>query len=156
MKVNIGITGKNLEGSIGVLNQALADAHVLYMKLRNYHWHVTGQNFMELHKLFESQYDQIEEAIDEIAERIRSLGGNALATMKELCQEAKLKEFPGEYPEARKMIANLLADHESIIQDLRKALKACDEEFNDMGTSDFLTGLMEKHEKMAWMLRASL
>ncbi|MFH1066851.1 MAG: DNA starvation/stationary phase protection protein [bacterium] len=156
MKLNIGIADKNLKGAVSVLNQLLADEHVLYMKLRNYHWHVTGPTFSELHKLFESQYDEIEGAIDDIAERTRSLGGNALGTLKEMLQSAKLKETPGNSLKAEKMVTNLLLDHEAIIRQLRVGLETCMDEYGDMGTSDFLTGLMEKHEKMAWMLRACL
>lgn len=156
MKMNIGITDKNLQGSIDILNQLLADEHALYIKLRNYHWHVTGPNFSELHKLFETQYDAIEEAIDDIAERARSLGGKTLATLKEFAQTTKIKEFSGEVPQAQKMVSNLLADHEFLIRELREGLETCMEKYCDMGTSDFLTGLMEKHEKMAWMLRSSL
>jgi starvation-inducible DNA-binding protein len=156
MKINIGITDKNLQGSVAILNQALADETALYIKLRNYHWHITGANFSELHKLFESQYDEVEEAIDDIAERVRQLGGKALATLKEYAQATEIKETPDENPKAPKMISNLLTDHELIIRELREGLRACDQKFDDMGTSDFLTGLMEKHEKMAWMLRASL
>ncbi|MFZ5805587.1 MAG: Dps family protein [Verrucomicrobiota bacterium] len=156
MKTNIGLTEAGAKGSAAILNHALADAHVLYMKLRQYHWNVTGPNFSELHKLFETQYDQIEEAIDAVAERIRSLGKFPLGTLKEMLQEAKLKESTADNLDASKMIRNLLEDHEHIIRELREGLKACDEQYGDMGTSDFLTGLMEEHEKMAWMLRAYL
>ncbi len=156
MKPNLGISDKNRQGSVEVLNHLLADEYVLYTKLRNYHWNVTGDDFMEFHKLFESQYEEVDGMIDEIAERSRSLGGRALGTLKEFLQETQLKEFPREYPEAKKMIAYLLADHEAVIQQLRQGLAVCAEKYADMGTSDFLTGLMEQHEKMAWMLRAYL
>ena len=94
--------------------------------------------------------------IDEIAERARQLGGKSFGTMEEFVRHSSIKEDPGEYPEANKMIANLLKDHEFIIQTLRRNADECDDEYGDMGTNDFLIGAMEKHEKMAWMLRAHL
>ena len=156
MKLNIGISDKNRSGSVEILNQLLSDEYLLYTKTRNYHWNVTGPDFSELHKFFESQYEELDEIIDEVAERARSLGGKSLGTLREFLQEAKLKESPGGYPSANKMISNLLADHESVIQGLRRNLEICINQFKDMGTSDFLTGLMEQHEKMAWMLRSYL
>lgn len=154
MKTNIGLSEKNRKGSVDILNRVLSDEYVLYTKTRNYHWNVTGSDFNELHKFFESQYGELEGIVDEVAERARALSGNSLGTLKEFLQQTRLKEFPADYPAARKMIANLLADHESVIQSLREDLVSCDEKFGDMGTSDFLTGLMEQHEKMAWMLRS--
>lgn len=156
MKTNIGLAEKNLAGSVEVLNRLLSDEYVLYTKTRNYHWNVTGPDFQELHKFFESQYEELEAIVDEVAERAKALGGNALGTLQEFSQKTRLKEAPGESPDAKRMIANLLADHESVIRALREDLAACGEKFGDAGTSDFLTGLMEKHEKTAWMLRAYL
>jgi starvation-inducible DNA-binding protein len=153
--MKIGLTEKDCEGSVKILNQLLSDEYLLYTKTRNYHWNVTGPDFSELHKFFESQYAELDNIIDEVAERARSLGGNSLGTLREFLQQAKLKEIPGDYPTAKKMLANLLADHEALIQGLRHSLAAA-EQFHDMGTSDFLTGLMEQHEKMAWMIRSYL
>jgi len=124
------------------------------MKTRNYHWNVFGPQFNDLHKFFEAQYEALEEVVDDVAERARSLGGWAFGTMTEFVQHTRLKEQPGQHPEAKQMLANLLADHESLIRQLRVDLETCNDKFHDLGTSDFLTGLMERHEKMAWMLRA--
>ncbi len=154
--MNIGISEKNRAGAVELLNRLLSDEYVLYTKTRNYHWNVTGPDFSELHKFFESQYEALDGIVDETAERARSLGGNSLGTLKEFLQHTSLKEFPGDDPAAKKMIANLLADHESLIQALRRDLAVCAEKYQDMGTSDFLTGLLEQHEKMAWMLRSYL
>ena len=156
MKPNIGITNKNSKCVIEILNQLLSDEYVLYTKTRNYHWNVTGKNFQELHKFFEAQYEELDTIVDEVAERSRSLGGPSLGTLKEFLKETQLKEFPGDYPESRRMLANLLPDHEAVIHRLRKSLELCSDKYGDMGTSDFLTGLMEQHEKMAWMLRSFL
>lgn len=154
MKINIGLQDKQRKGSIEILNQLLSDEYVLYTKTRNYHWNVKGSDFTELHKFFETQYEKLNAIIDETAERAQQLGGNAFGTLKEFSKHTTLSEFPGNYPGATKMIRNLLEDHESIIGNLRKDLETCAEHFKDMGTNDFLTGLMEQHEKMAWMLRS--
>lgn len=91
-----------------------------------------------------------------MAERARSLGGKAWGTLAEFSQHARLKEQPGEHPPALTMIANLQADHEAIIRALRAEVAAAQDTYDDAGTADFLTILMERHEKMAWMLRAYL
>lgn len=156
MKPNIGIDDKNREGVVDILNILLADEYLLYTKTRNYHWNVRGRQFNDLHKFFQQQYEQLEIIIDEVAERARTIGGHAMGTLIEFTQKTRLKEVPNVFPEAWDMVKNLLEDHESIIRNLRIDLKTCDEKHNDMGTSDFLTGLMEQHEKMAWMLREFL
>jgi starvation-inducible DNA-binding protein len=107
-----------------------------------------------LHKFFQSQYEELDEVIDDVAERIRSIGGWSVATLTEFMKHARLKEHPGEYHDAQKMISNLVADHEALIRNLRVDLETVADKYHDIGTNDFLTGLMEKHEKMAWMLRS--
>jgi starvation-inducible DNA-binding protein len=156
MKPNLGLNRDQITGVAQILTRALADEFILYTKTRNHHWNVVGPQFQSLHLLFEKQYDALAEAVDRIAERIRSLGRPAPGTLSEFLRHARLKEQPGKHPPAAKMIALLLKDHESIIQSLRQDLAACIEDFGDAGTGDFLTGLMEEHEKTAWMLRAHL
>ncbi len=156
MKANIGLSQKNLASVKDILNSILADAVVLYTKTRKFHWNVSGNSFMELHKLFENQYKKLEEAIDEIAERINKLGFKTPGTMAEFLEAASLKEAPGKYPVQTEMIKELLKDHESVITTLRKSIDECDEKFSDAGTADFLTGLMLEHETMAWTLRRYL
>ncbi len=153
--MKIGISDKNRQGVVEILNQLLSDEYLLYTKTRNFHWNVTGSDFSELHKFFEAQYEELDNIIDETAERARSLGGRSMGSLKEFLQNASLKESFGELS-AEKMIETLLADHEALIQALRKNLDLCANKYQDMGTSDFLTGLMEQHEKMAWMLRSYL
>ena len=153
MQPHIGITEKNLKSVTSTLSTVLADAVVLYTKTRKFHWNVSGESFMELHLLFEKQYTELEEAIDEIAERINKLGGKTIGTMKEFLDLTHLKEAPGKYPERKEMIKELLEDHETIIVHLRKAVDECQDEYKDAGTADFLTGLMEDHETNAWKLR---
>jgi len=156
MKPAIGISDSNRQAVVKTLNTLLADEYVLYTKTRNYHWNVVGPQFNDLHKFFEAQYEELDDIVDEVAERSRALGGNAVATLAEFTQVSRLKEHPGQYPAADAMLANLLADHEAVIQGLRGDLATVMDKHADAGTSDFLTGLMEKHEKMAWMLRAFL
>lgn len=155
MKTDIGLSNEQRDNVVKILNTLLSDEYVLYTKTRNYHWNVTGPQFNDLHKFFEEQYTELNVVADDVAERARSLGGWALGTLKEFIQHARVNEYPGQYPGAREMIANLLADHEAIVRQLRTDLETA-EKHHDMGTNDFLTGLMEKHEKMAWMLRAFL
>jgi starvation-inducible DNA-binding protein len=126
------------------------------VKTRNYHWNVTGPQFRSLHEMLEEFYQKLAPLADDVAERVRMMGGRAIGTMAEFSQQTRLSEQPGDAPEARRMVENLLADHEQIIRDLRQDVDVCSDELNDQGTADFLTGLMEQHEKMAWMHRAFL
>ena len=156
MKLNIGLTKEQREGVIGLLKATLADQFVLYTKTRNFHWNVTGPQFHDLHKFFESQYEELDESIDDTAERIRSLGGVSPGSLKEMLALARLKEAPGREISAKEMVWALTADHEAVIQQLRKDIDTSQEKFRDAGTADYFTGLIQDHEKMAWMLRAIL
>ena len=156
MTPDIGITSKHLHKSITILSPILADEMVLYVKTRKFHWNVSGESFMELHKLFEGQYAELEETIDSVAERISKLGGRTIGTMKEFSDLTRLKEMPDVYPVQKEMIKELLGDHETVIIQLRKDIEACNEKDKDAGTADFLTGLMEQHETTAWKLRRYL
>lgn len=155
MEINIGISPDNARSIVNILNRLLADEYILYTKTRNYHWNVAGMQFNDLHKFFESQYGQLDAIIDDVSERARSLGGKVKATLSEFVMDSRLKEQPDTYPQAQTMLRNLLLDHDSIIRILRQDLETCTK-LGDAGTSDFLTGLMEQHEKMAWMLRSFL
>jgi starvation-inducible DNA-binding protein len=155
MKTNIGLSDEQCDNVVKILNTLLSDEYVLYTKTRNYHWNVLGPQFNDLHKFFEEQYTELNVVVDDVAERARTLGAWAFGTLTEFSQHARLSEHPGQYPNARQMIANLLADHETLVRQLRTDSEAA-EKYQDMGTNDFLIGLMQKHEKMAWMLRAFL
>ena len=155
-EINIGLSEDALNGVIQILNKILCDEYILYTKTRNYHWNVVGPHFHDRHQFFQEQYEILDEIIDEVAERARSLNGKSLGTLQEFLEYNRIKESPGEYPDDLRMLSNLLSDHEQIIQILRKNADECDETYHDMGTNDFIIGIMEKHEKMAWMLRAHL
>jgi starvation-inducible DNA-binding protein len=156
MNVNIGLEPKQRESVVGLLSALLADEYVLYTKTRNYHWNVVGPQFNDLHKLFQVQYEALDDVVDDVAERATTLGGHAIGTLAEFVKSTRLKEHPGRYPDAREMVTSLLEDHEAIVRTLRQDLETAAEPHRDMGTHDFLTGLMARHEKMAWMLRAFL
>jgi len=153
MKLDIGISDKNLKGIHELLNKVLADGTILYIKLRKFHWNLSGDNFMELHLLFEAQYTEVAISIDEVAERISSLGGVAIGTTSEFASASQLKEAPGKVPDIQGMLKELVGDHEKIVRALRKGVEDSDKKYSDAGTSDFLTALMQKHEKAAWKLR---
>lgn len=155
MKPNLGLSSKSRDTVGTLLARLLADEHVLYVKTRNFHWNVTGLDFGALHALFESQYTALAETIDEIAERIRMIGGVAPGSMKEFLKLTRIDEQPGGKLEAEKMIAALLSDQEAIIRSLREDVEKAGQA-GDAGTNDFLVGLLESHEKTAWMLRAHL
>jgi len=156
MKPNIGITAGNLEKGAHALNAILADEFVLYTKTRNAHWNVEGPDFHSMHLFFESQYEALDETMDSVAERIRALGHYAPATLKSFLSLTHLSEQLHEKNTSEGFIKELLSDHESLIIHLRENINYFADELKDAGTSDFLTGLMEGHEKTAWMLRSHL
>ena len=156
MKPNIEIAENHTKEIARLLNTLLADEYVLYTKTRNAHWNVQGENFIELHKFFESQYDALDVIIDDVAERVRSLGHFALGTMKDFIAVTRLSEHNQDFSDQKHILQTLLDDHESLVRSIRKEILAAGDEFRDMGTADFMTGLMEQHEKMSWMLRAHL
>ncbi len=155
MKANIGLTDKNAQQIALVLNKILADEFVLYAKTRNYHWNYEGDNFMEMHKFYEGQYEELDDMIDDVAERVRKIGHYAEGRLKEYLKLSDLTE-PSSTTDQPKQVKNLLDDHETIIRYLRQQVDVMTDKLKDAGTADFLTGIMEQHEKMAWMLRAYL
>lgn len=155
INVNIGLPKKSLHGVGKILNILLADEYVLYTKALKYHWNVYGIVFHDFHLLFKEQYEALLDIADEVAERARALGEPAQASLQEFLKNTRLKEEPGKIPDALGMIKQLLEDHETIIRNIRIDLEKCSDEFGDMGTNNFLTDIMERHEKFAWMLRAT-
>ena len=156
MNTEIGITDKNRKAVATELAKSLADEFLLYTKTRNAHWNVEGEDFHSMHLFFESQYEALDETMDSVAERIRQLGHYSPATLREFLELTRLTEKSRAKNDSQGFIAELLADHESIIISLREKINRFANDFKDAGTSDFITGLMEEHEKMAWMLRAHL
>lgn len=156
MKTNIGLNDEARLEVGQILNLILADEYVLYATTRDYHWNVTGPEFRSLHQQFEEQYEQIAGWIDEVAERARAIGAGARGNWTDLTKAARTSADPGIGLPAEHMLMELLALHEETIVQLRTDSTVCLDRYKDAGTADFLTGLMEKHEKAAWMLRAQL
>lgn len=155
MKAEIGINAKNSAAVALSLNKLLADEHVLYMKTRRAHWNVEGPDFLTIHRFFEEQYKQLESIIDDVAERIRIIGHFAEGTLAWFLNETSLMEETRQKNDSAGYMKSLLSDHENIIMHLRENIEQYNE-WKDAGSADFVTGLMETHEKMAWMLRAHL
>jgi starvation-inducible DNA-binding protein len=147
---NIGLESDVRNPVVEILNNNLANEAVLSQKTRSAHWNASGKGFFELHILFETQYKQLDEITDKIAERTRMLGGNALASFEGFLAHSRLDEQSAFVPD----ILHLLADHETLIRLLREDIRKCTDEFEDEGTIELLVSVMSLHEKMAWMLRA--
>ena len=155
IKANIGIAEKNSQAIAFSLNKILADEHILHTKTRNYHWNVEGSNFMEMHKFYEGLYEELAEVIDEVAERIRALGHYSQGRLKDFLANTNLLEQ--DYTNDQKtQLKNLLDDHETLVRELRKCIEDFQDKYKDAGSADFVTGLMEKHEKWAWFIRSYL
>lgn len=155
MKANIGINEQHAQLAAKRMNQILADEYVLYTKVRNCHWNIEGSNFMEMHKFYEDMYNAIDEKIDEIAERVRMLGHYAEGRLKDFLSLTNLLEKDYSNNQ-KKQLENLLSDHETLIRNLRNDVNTFTDEYKDLGNAEFLTGLMELHEKYAWFIRSYL
>jgi len=151
--VNIGLSDKSRATVIDSLSVLLADEVLLYIKTRNFHWNVVSPSFSEMHKFFEEQYEALDEVFDAVAERIRALAGRAPGSMIEFLKLTRLSETTGKVTHAAEMVRALLDDHEKVIRHIRADIEHVGAA-HDVGTEDFLTGLLEEHEKMAWMLRS--
>ena len=153
-KLNIGLSEEQRQGVVDLLNRDLSDAYLLLIKTKKYHWDVVGPQFRSLHTLWEEHYTALTENIDALAERVRALGGYPIGTAEGFLKYASIKEDAGTLPNAFGMVENLVIDHELVIRNLRDHIDQCSDKYHDQGTADFLTGLMEAHEQMAWMLRS--
>lgn len=154
MKIDIGISEAQRKEIVTGLSRALADSYTLYLKTHNFHWNVTGPMFQTLHLLFETQYNELALAVDEIAERIRSLGEFAPGSYREFAALSSIQEAEG-VPKAEEMIRQLTADNEAVVRTARSVLPVA-QEAADEATVDLLVGRMSVHEKTAWMLRSLL
>lgn len=147
---NIGLDEDARISLIEILNHTLANEAVLSVKTRSAHWNVSGEGFLELRIFFNSQYEQLNQISDEIAERVRILGGVAIGSLQEFIQYSRLNEQSGRVSD----IVDLLADHETLTRYLREDARKCTDEYEDEGTFDLLVSVMRLHEKMAWILRS--
>ncbi|HZN24639.1 MAG TPA: Dps family protein [Burkholderiales bacterium] len=153
-KIDIGISEANRKTIAEGLSRLLADTYTLYLKTHNFHWNVTGPMFQTLHLMFETQYNELALAVDQIAERIRALGYPAPGTYADYSRLSSIKEEAG-VPKAEDMIRLLVQGQEAVVRTARSIFPAV-EEANDEPTADLLTQRMQIHEKTAWMLRSLL
>jgi starvation-inducible DNA-binding protein len=152
--MDTGISQEDRSAIAAGLSRLLADNYTLYLKTHNFHWNVTGPMFNTLHLMFETQYNELWLANDQIAERIRSLGYPAPGTYEEYVKLASIKETPGQ-PKAEEMVRLLVEGNEAVVRTARSVFPAVDEA-GDEPTADLLTQRMQIHEKNAWMLRSLL
>ena len=157
MKTNIGLSSKNIQQVVNELSKLLSDEFVLSTKTKHAHWNVEGLDFYSKHAFFKSQYEQLDELLDEVAERIRSLGHFAPGSLKLFLQLTHLTEVSGEdNNQSKSYLKDLLVDQESIIIHCRENVSLFANKLGDNGSADFVTKIMTYHEKMAFLLRASL
>lgn len=153
-EMSIGIDRKDRDAIVGELEKTLADTYTLYLETHRFHWNVEGPMFQTLHDMFEEQYRDMWDAVDELAERVRTLGRYAPGTYNQFTKLSGI-EVNEDNPPALEMVSTLVQGHESLIRGARKALDVADEK-NDQGTVDLLTQRIQFHEKTAWMLRSLL
>ncbi|MEH6680263.1 MAG: DNA starvation/stationary phase protection protein [Sediminicola sp.] len=156
MEAKIGIKEERLELVSESLAKIMADEMILYTKTKKAHWIITGADFYSKHLFFEDQYKKLEEIIDEVAERIRAIGHFPPVTLEQYLALTHLTEKSMGSTDSLYLIKELLADHEAILMHIRQNIDRYATDFRDAGTSDYITGLMEVHEKMGWMLRSHI
>jgi starvation-inducible DNA-binding protein len=152
--VDLGIKEEDRKEIAHGLSRLLADTYLLYLKTHNFHWNVTGPQFHSLHEMFEEQYTELAQAVDTIAERIRTIGYQAPGSYSEFGELASVQETRGA-PEAQEMVRLLVEANETVVRTAREAFPAA-ERASDEATADLLTERMGTHEKTAWMLRSTI
>ena len=150
--INIGINKQDRLAIAKGLKHLLADSYTLYLQTHNFHWNVTGKQFRELHIMFEEQYNALALAVDDIAERIRTLGVAAPGTYKAFAELSAIEEVDG-VPNADEMIDILTHGHEQVVRTARNVLKLA-QQADDESSASLVSDRMREHEKTAWMLRA--
>ncbi len=152
--IDIGIDARDREKVAHALSRLLADSYGLYLKTHNFHWNVEGPMFNTLHQMFMVQYTELWNALDEIAERIRSLGFPAPGSYKAFARLTSIEDSEG-MPEAMAMVRELVKGHEAVARTARAAFGPA-EKAGDESSADLLTQRLQVHEKTAWMLRSLL
>ena len=153
-KIDIGISESDRNAVAEGLKKLLADSYTLYLQTHNFHWNVEGPQFRELHLMFEEHYTELAEAVDEIAERIRTLGVSAPGTYKSFSELSSIEEVEG-VPEATEMVRLLTHAHEQVVKTCRESLKLA-QDADDESSAALIGDRMRVHEKTSWMLRATL
>ncbi|MGA7083250.1 MAG: DNA starvation/stationary phase protection protein [Pseudolabrys sp.] len=135
----------------GALNALLADTFALYLKTKNFHWHVSGPHFRDFHLLFDEQADQIFATTDVLAERVRKLGGTTLRSIGDIGRHQRLADNDAAYVDPQDMLAELREDNQRVITALRETHDLCDEH-NDVATASFLETFIDDAERRVWFL----
>ncbi|HET7360737.1 MAG TPA: DNA starvation/stationary phase protection protein [Salinimicrobium sp.] len=148
----LNLDKKKTESTVKQLNILLADYHMYYQKLRNFHWNIIGKNFFDLHEKFEELYTDAIEKVDEIAERILTLRHEPISNYTDFLKQSNLKESPSNLTDS-KMISTLLEDHGKILEQMSKVVETADKN-KDEGTIDLIGGYIRELEKTSWMLDA--
>jgi starvation-inducible DNA-binding protein len=154
-QINIGISEKDRAAIAGGLARLLADTYTLYLTTHNFHWNVTGPMFNTLHTMFMAQYTELWNAVDPVAERIRSLGHPAPGSYAQFGKLSSLKDAPATPPKALEMVRILVEGHEAVARTARAIFPLADKA-GDEPTADLLTQRLTVHEQTAWMLRSML
>jgi len=157
MKQATGIPDQNNEIVVTFLNLLLTEEYMLYTKTRTAHWNIDGENYFELHVFLENQYNAIDVIIDDLAEQIRSLGHFATGSLKNFMNIAEMLDENHDYnSDSEQIFEVLLHDHKAIIRTIQHEIYPISHKYKDIGTTDFLTGLLGRHQKMIWMLKSFL
>ena len=153
--INIGIDAKDRAAIAAGLSRLLADTYTLYLTTHNFHWNVTGPMFNTLHAMFMAQYTELWNAVDPVAERIRSLGHVAPGSYAQFGKLSSLPDAPAVPPKALAMVRILVDGHEAVARTARNLFPLADKA-GDQPTADLLTQRLTVHEQTAWMLRSLL
>ena len=153
--IDIGIDKKDRAAIASGLSKILADTYTLYLTTHNFHWNVKGPMFNSLHAMFMLQYTELWNAVDPIAERIRSLGHDAPGSYGQFASLSSIKDAPAKPPKAMQMVRILMEGHEAVARTARRVLPLADKA-GDEPTADLLTQRLTVHEQAAWMLRSLL
>jgi len=156
LKPNVGLKEEELEGINILLSKALGTAVTLSYKVKKYHWNVTGENFQQLHELFDEQYNAFQVIVDDLAEYIRQYGQMSPGTLTEFLELSIIGEQPGNNPSALTMVENLVEDYEKFIRFVREESQTAVDKYNDVQVEDLFVGFTHEIQKMSWFLRAHL
>ena len=133
------------------LRQLLADTFALYLKTKNFHWHMTGQHFRDYHLLLDEHSDQIFAITDAIAERARKIGGTTLRSISDVSKHQRLKDNNEEHISPKEMLAELSADNQALTRYFRSAHEVC-EKYNDVATTSLIEVWIDQAERRTWFL----
>ena len=138
----------------GALNAVLADVFTLYMKTKNFHWHMSGPHFRDYHLMLDEQSEQIFASTDVIAERVRKVGGNTLRSIGDIARKQRLADNDADYVDPQDMLAELREDNQRLVASMREAHEVCDEH-NDIATASLLENFIDEAERRVWFLYES-